>query len=226
MAAFPASSQHVAGQCQGLLLRSMFPMLQWRSAVKLWLHFRDCSSSVKRLQCAASSPPTPASPAALPVRDCWAGWSLSSHVCTTVVKKEKDGACMSALLSSPSPPQIMPLIINRMRACSSWKAGTGTSLLNGAAQLGLKLFNRNMKAPSVPRTRPSEVTALSLPSQQPCPPRTALLPQGQGSALHPALPTAQSSCWYPHPCQLLHPAPACPFFATWDPSSPLPGCFH
>lgn len=159
-------------------------MLQWPSAVKVWLHFRDCSSSVKRLQSAASSPPTPASSAALPVRDCWADWSLSSQVCTTVVKKEKGCACMSALLSSPSPPQIMPLIINRMRACSSWKAGTGTSLLNGAAQLGLKLFNRNMKAPSVRRTRPSEVTRLSLPIQQTCPPGTG--PAAPGAGVCPA----------------------------------------
>lgn len=89
---------------------------------------------------------------------------------------------MSALLSSPSPPQIMPLIINRMRACSSWKAGTGTSLLNGAAQLGFKLFNRNMRAPSVPRTRPSEVTGLSLPSQQAPTPRMGPAAPGAGSA--------------------------------------------
>lgn len=84
---------------------------------------------------------------------------------------------MSALLPSPSPPQIMLLIINRMRACSSWKAGTGTSLLNGAAQLGLKLFNRNMKAPSVRRTRPSEVTARRpSPASTPLPTARALLP--------------------------------------------------
>lgn len=84
---------------------------------------------------------------------------------------------MLALLPSPSPPQIMPLIINRMRACSSWKAGTGTSLLNGAAQLGLKLFNRNMKAPSVRRTRPSEVTACCRsPASTPLPTAWALLP--------------------------------------------------
>lgn len=84
---------------------------------------------------------------------------------------------MLALLPSPSPPQIMPLIINRMRACSSWKAGTGTSLLNGAAQLGLKLFNRNMKAPSVRRTRPSEVTACRpSPASTPLPTAWVLLP--------------------------------------------------
>lgn len=129
----------------------------------------------------------PASSAALSVWDYWADWSLSSQVCTTVVKKEKDCACMSALLSSPSPPQIMLLIINRMRACSSWKAGTGTSLLNGAAQLGLKLFSRNMKAPSVRRTRPSEVTMLSLPSQQTSPPRTGPAPPGAGVCPAPRL---------------------------------------
>lgn len=129
---------------------------------------------------------------------------------------------MSALLSSPSPPQIMPLIINRMRACSSWKAGTGTSLLNGAAQLGLKLFNRNMKAPSVRHTRPSEVTGLSLPSQQPCPPRAALLPQGQGSALHPALPSTQLLL-LPPPMPAAPSSSHLPFFSSWDPSSPLPG---
>lgn len=84
---------------------------------------------------------------------------------------------MLALLPSPSPPQIMPLIINRMRACSSWKAGTGTSLLNGAAQLGLKLFNRNMKAPSVRCTGPSEVTAHHpSPASTPLPPAPAILP--------------------------------------------------
>lgn len=78
---------------------------------------------------------------------------------------------MLVLLPSPSPPQIMLLIINRMRACSSWKAGTGTSLLNGAAQLGLKLFNRNTKAPSVQRARPSEVTACCpSPASTPVPP--------------------------------------------------------
>lgn len=211
------------GSARALLLRSMFPMLHWPSPVKVWLHFRDCRSSVKRLQCAASSPPTPASHAVLPIWDYWADWSLSSRVCSTVVKKEKHCACMSALLSSPSPPQIMLLIINRMRACSSWKAGSGTSLLNGAAQLGLKLFNRNMKAPSVRGTRLSEVTTLSLPSQHPLPPEQALLPQGQGSALHPGSSTASAPAVSLHPCQLVHPAPMRPF-ASWDPSSPLPGC--
>lgn len=128
------------------------------------------------------------------------------------LKKEKDCACMSALLSSPSPPQIMLLIINRMRACSSWKAGSGTSLLNGAAQLGLKLFNRNMKAPSVRRTRPCEVTTLSLPSQHPLPPERALLPPGPGSALHPGSATAASSCCHPPPMPAGSPSSHTPFF--------------
>lgn len=101
---------------------------------------------------------------------------------------------MLVLLPSPFPPQIMPLIINRMRACSSWKAGTGTSLLNGAAQLGLKLFNRNMKAPSVRRTQPSEVTVCRpSPASTPVPTARVLLPLlspcpiRQGSPLHPWL---------------------------------------
>lgn len=101
---------------------------------------------------------------------------------------------MSVLLPSPSPPQIMLLIINRMRACSSWKAGTGTSLLNGAAQLGLKLFNRNTKAPSVQRTRPSEVTACCpSPASTPVPPAPLHpCPAGGTPAAPPALLTTFS----------------------------------
>lgn len=94
---------------------------------------------------------------------------------------------MSVLLPSPSPPQIMLLIINRMRACSSWKAGTGTSLLNGAAQLGLKLFNRNTKAPSVQRIRPSEVTACCpSPASTPVPPAPSPLPSRQDPRCTPS----------------------------------------
>lgn len=172
-------------------------------------------------------PHLPPQRAVLPslVWDYWADWSLSSQVCTRVVKKEKDSACMSALLSSPSPPQIMPLIINRMRAYSSWKAGTGTSLLNGAAQLGLKLFNRNMKAPSVRRTRPSEVTTLSLPSQQTSPPRTGRPAPGAGLCPAPRLfPQQQSSCCFPPPIPAASSSSRTRFFPSWDPSSPLPGC--
>lgn len=138
-----------------------------------------------------------------------------------------------------------------MRACSSWKAGTGTSLLNGAAQLGLKLFNRNMKAPSVRRTRPSEVTAHRLsPASTPLPAAPALLPlfSFPSSPAPPFLPllspipsirvppcTSSSSHTTkllhqqaarspsPTPCQLVHPASTCPSYSQ-DPFSPLSGC--
>lgn len=148
-------------------------MPQQPSSVRVWLcpELQTFGSSVKRLQ----QHPHPASHAA----------SLSGAPRQTGVSpvklapewlKEKRTVQHVSPPSSPSPPQIIPLIINRMRACSSWKAGTGTSLLNGAAQLGLKLFNRNMKAPSVRRTQPSEVTACHpSPASTPLPAAPALL---------------------------------------------------
>lgn len=123
---------------------------------------------------------------------------------------------MSGLLPSPSPPQIMPLIINRMRACSSWKAGTGTSLLNVAAQLGLKLFNRNMKAPSVQRTRPSEVTARHpSPASTPLPTAGALLPLLSCPSSAPAPSGGGPPCTpgFSHPSKLL-PHSQGPFTST------------
>lgn len=129
---------------------------------------------------------------------------------------------MSVLLPSPCPPQIMPLIINRMRACSSWKAGTGTSLLNRAAQLGLKLFNRNMKAPSVRRTRPSEVTACRpSPASTPLPAAWALLPLFSSCPIQQGSPCATSSS---HTSKLL-PHSQGSFSSTGSPSSRTP-LFH
>lgn len=118
---------HTAWARLGLLLPSLRPGPAWAGGEV----------------CAAGAAPWAAFPAGI-----WGViWGKHSGFCLRAVppalpgalqrlKKKSPPRSAPALLPSPSPPQIMPLIINRMRACSSWKAGAGTSLLKGAAQLG------------------------------------------------------------------------------------------
>lgn len=118
---------HTAWARPGLLLPSLRPGPAWFGGEP----------------CAGGAAPWAAFPAGI-----WGViWGKHSGFCPRAVppalpgalqrlKKKSPPRSAPALLPSPSPPQIMPLIINRMRACSSWKAGAGTSLLNGAAQLG------------------------------------------------------------------------------------------